>query len=152
MCYPWRGYFQGTFLIFFWVVFNFVTFLIFFWQLPIGIYTNITTKLALDSHNEYFGIKLIDTGENQWLSVSKSQWRDVATPDIFCTTPILQHFEIWEKCQYCLHTMYKSDRDRREPVVECVHKSVERCHYTYTTQFLPHVQEVLLSLSFPHIS
>jgi len=31
---------------------------------------------------------------------------------------------------------------RREPVVECVHKSVERCHYTYTTQFLPHVQEV----------
>ena len=106
MCYPWRGYFQGTFLIFFWVVFNFVTFLIFFWQLPIGIYTNITTKLALDSHNEYFGIKLIDTGENQWLSVSKSQWRDVATPDIFCTTPILQHFEIWKNikiaCTQCI--------------------------------------------------
>ena len=37
---------------------------------------------------------------------------------------------------------------RREPVVECVHKSVERCHYTYTTQFLPHVQEVCSSFTF----
>ena len=36
-------------------------------------------------------------------------------------------------------------------MVECVHKSVERCHYTYTTQFLPHVQEVPLSLSILHI-
>ena len=23
---------------------------------------------------------------------------------------------------------------RREPVVECTHRSVEQCHYTYTTQ------------------
>ena len=29
-------------------------------------------------------------------------------------------------------------------MVECVHKSVERCHYTYTTQFEPHVQEVII--------
>ena len=36
------------------------------------------------------------------------------------------------------------DVARREPVVECVHKSVERCHYTYTTQFEPHVQEVII--------
>ena len=36
------------------------------------------------------------------------------------------------------------DVARREPVVECVHKSVERCHYTYTTQFEPHVQEVIM--------
>ena len=31
-------------------------------------------------------------------------------------------------------------------MVECVHKSVERCHYTYTTQFEPHVQEVIMTM------
>ena len=27
-----------------------------------------------------------------------------------------------------------------------MHKSVERCHYTYTTQFEPHVQEVIMTM------
>ena len=25
----------------------------------------------------------------------------------------------------------------KEPVVECVHKNMEKCHYTYITQFTP---------------
>jgi hypothetical protein len=25
----------------------------------------------------------------------------------------------------------------KEPVVECIHKEVEKCHYTYVTQFTP---------------
>ena len=39
-------------------------------------------------------IKVIITGENQWSSASTSQWRDATTPDIFCTSPIFQKFEI----------------------------------------------------------
>lgn len=31
---------------------------------------------------------------------------------------------------------------RKDPVLECVHKSVEKCHYTYKTQFVPIQEEV----------
>ena len=29
----------------------------------------------------------------------------------------------------------------KEPVLECVHKDIEKCHYTYITQFSPTQQE-----------
>ena len=32
---------------------------------------------------------------------------------------------------------------RKDPVLSCVHKSVEKCHYTYTTQFVPVTEEVV---------
>ena len=31
---------------------------------------------------------------------------------------------------------------RKDPVLSCVHKKVEKCHYTYTTQFIPVTEEV----------
>ena len=31
---------------------------------------------------------------------------------------------------------------RKDPELSCVHKTVEKCHYTYTTQFLPTQEEV----------
>ena len=31
---------------------------------------------------------------------------------------------------------------RKDPVLSCVHKSIEKCHYTYTTQFVPNTEEV----------
>ena len=31
---------------------------------------------------------------------------------------------------------------RKDPVLSCVHKSVEKCHFTYTTQFVPVEEEV----------
>ena len=30
----------------------------------------------------------------------------------------------------------------KEPVLECTHKNVEKCHYTYVTQFTPAKEEV----------
>ena len=30
----------------------------------------------------------------------------------------------------------------KEPILECVHKEVEQCHYTYVTQFKPSQEEV----------
>ena len=35
---------------------------------------------------------------------------------------------------------------RKDPVLSCVHKSVEKCHYTYTTQFVPVTEEVVTSI------
>merc|ERR1711976_28500 len=31
---------------------------------------------------------------------------------------------------------------RKEPILECTHKNVEQCHYTYVTQFTPSQEEV----------
>merc|ERR1711892_1029091 len=31
---------------------------------------------------------------------------------------------------------------KKDPVLECLHKSVEKCHYTYNTQFVPIQEEV----------
>ena len=30
----------------------------------------------------------------------------------------------------------------KEPILECTHKNVEKCHYTYVTQFRPSQEEV----------
>merc|ERR1711881_483891 len=30
----------------------------------------------------------------------------------------------------------------KEPILECTHKNVEQCHYTYVTQFSPSQEEV----------
>ena len=35
---------------------------------------------------------------------------------------------------------------RKDPVLSCVHKSVEKCHYTYTTQFVPVTEEVVTTI------
>ena len=35
---------------------------------------------------------------------------------------------------------------RKDPVPSCVHKSVEKCHYTYTTQFVPVTEEVVTTI------
>ena len=35
---------------------------------------------------------------------------------------------------------------RKDPVLSCVHKSVEKCHYTYTTQFVPVTEEVVVKM------
>ena len=31
---------------------------------------------------------------------------------------------------------------RKDPVLSCIHKSIEKCHYTYTTQFVPNTEKV----------
>ena len=31
---------------------------------------------------------------------------------------------------------------RKDPVLSCIHKSIEKCHFTYTTQFVPNTEEV----------
>ena len=35
----------------------------------------------------------------------------------------------------------------KEPILECTHKNVEQCHYTYVTQFTPSQEEVCVQLS-----
>ena len=35
----------------------------------------------------------------------------------------------------------------KEPILECTHKNVEQCHYTYVTQFTPSQEEVSQPLS-----
>ena len=35
-----------------------------------------------------------------------------------------------------------NDVHRKDPVLECVHKSIEKCHYTYKTLFVPIQEEV----------
>ena len=37
----------------------------------------------------------------------------------------------------------------KSPILECVHKEVEQCHYTYVTQFKPSQEEVP-SYSYKH--
>jgi hypothetical protein len=29
----------------------------------------------------------------------------------------------------------------KDPILECVHKNIEKCHYTYVTQFTPAQEE-----------
>jgi len=31
---------------------------------------------------------------------------------------------------------------KKDPVLSCIHKSIEKCHYTYTTQFVPNTERV----------
>ena len=32
----------------------------------------------------------------------------------------------------------------KDPILECTHKNVEKCHYTYVTQFKPAQEEVIV--------
>ena len=36
----------------------------------------------------------------------------------------------------------------KDPILECTHKNVEKCHYTYVTQFVPAQEEVPLTTIF----
>ena len=31
----------------------------------------------------------------------------------------------------------------RQPLMQCTHRNVEKCHYTYVTQFIPTQEEVI---------
>ena len=33
----------------------------------------------------------------------------------------------------------------KDPILECTHRNVEKCHYTYVTQFVPAQEEVTCS-------
>ena len=33
------------------------------------------------------------------------------------------------------------DTIAKDPILECVHKNIEKCHYTYVTQFIPAQEE-----------
>ena len=35
----------------------------------------------------------------------------------------------------------------KDPILECTHKNVEKCHYTYVTQFKPAQEEVIVKKS-----
>ena len=37
----------------------------------------------------------------------------------------------------------------KEPILECTHKNVEQCHYTYVTQFTPSQEEVCVFIHCP---
>jgi hypothetical protein len=34
----------------------------------------------------------------------------------------------------------------KDPILECTHKNVEKCHYTYVTQFKPAQEEVIIKV------
>ena len=36
----------------------------------------------------------------------------------------------------------------KDPILECTHKNVEKCHYTYVTQFKPAQEEVIIKVVF----
>ena len=40
----------------------------------------------------------------------------------------------------------------KEPILECTHKNVEQCHYTYVTQFTPSQEEVSANIRLSLIS
>ena len=39
----------------------------------------------------------------------------------------------------------------KEPILECTHKNVEQCHYTYVTQFTPSQEEVSVMITDVYI-
>ena len=42
----------------------------------------------------------------------------------------------------CVEQMEKIQSIKKDPILECTHKNVEKCHYTYVTQFTPAQEEV----------
>merc|ERR1712113_503459 len=42
----------------------------------------------------------------------------------------------------CVDKEEEVDSVEKEPILECIHKNVEKCHYTYVTQFTPSQEEV----------
>ena len=45
----------------------------------------------------------------------------------------------------CIMKEEEVDTLVKEPVLECTHKNVEKCHYTYVTQFIPSKEEVCMN-------
>ena len=43
----------------------------------------------------------------------------------------------------CVMKETEVDTIVKEPVLECTHKNVEKCHYTYITKFIPAKEEVI---------
>merc|ERR1712106_332085 len=42
----------------------------------------------------------------------------------------------------CIEKLESVTSIEKEPILECTHKNVEQCHYTYVTQFRPSIQEI----------
>ena len=49
-----------------------------------------------------------------------------------------------EDGRLCVMKEIEVDTLVKDPVLECTHKNVEKCHYTYITQFKPSKEEVCL--------
>merc|ERR1712168_792141 len=59
--------------------------------------------------------------------------------DFSRATPIVQEDG---SVKNCVEKEEFREELKKDPVLECVHKSVEKCHYTYKTQFVPIQEEV----------
>ena len=44
--------------------------------------------------------------------------------------------------QKCVTKSEETEAVARDPILACVHKEVEKCHYTYVTQFTPSQEQV----------
>ena len=42
----------------------------------------------------------------------------------------------------CVEKVEQVTTLQKDPILECTHKNVEQCHYTYVTQFTPSQEEV----------
>ena len=42
----------------------------------------------------------------------------------------------------CVDKLEEVTSLQKDPILECTHKNVEQCHYTYVTQFTPSQEEV----------
>ena len=42
----------------------------------------------------------------------------------------------------CVEKLETIQSVEKDPILECTHKNVEKCHYTYVTQFTPAQEEV----------
>ena len=42
-----------------------------------------------------------------------------------------------ENGRKCMNKTIRVESVVKEPIVECVHKNMKKCHYTYVTQFTP---------------
>ena len=50
----------------------------------------------------------------------------------------------------CVEKVEQVTTLQKDPILECTHKNVEQCHYTYVTQFTPSQEEVSQPLSIVH--
>ena len=46
----------------------------------------------------------------------------------------------------CVEKIEQVTTLQKDPILECTHKNVEQCHYTYVTQFTPSQEEVSVTL------
>merc|ERR1711892_1274154 len=59
--------------------------------------------------------------------------------DISRSTPVMQDDGTIKNC---VEKEEFREELKKDPILECIHKSVEKCHYTYKTQFVPIQEEV----------